>query len=185
LESLLLPTPNSVGSIAAKVGIVDLKDDKIICFRTKNAGLAAKTAVSVIAALDATPQKILEATIEKKLKKSCVGNDSEAGDDNPEQYSYYSLVLNDKKADKSDVAISIGVVAPLKQTQIQDNLARVDLDGDDKPEYFRLCASNEGLHLTIWSGKPLTGTRIWHYYYYLNYDTEADCEEKDWEGTED
>ena len=50
-----------------------------------------------------------------------------------------------------------------------------DLDGDGKPVYFRACASSEGIHLTIWKGKPLRGERRFHYYYYLGYDLEPDC----------
>jgi hypothetical protein len=50
-----------------------------------------------------------------------------------------------------------------------------DLDGDGIPEYFRACASLEGIHLTIWSGAPLTGRRRWHHYRYLGYDLEPDC----------
>jgi hypothetical protein len=55
-----------------------------------------------------------------------------------------------------------------------------DLDGDGTPEHFRMCSSTEGLHLTIWSGEPLVGTRRWHFYYYLGYDVEPDCSEADY-----
>ncbi len=54
-----------------------------------------------------------------------------------------------------------------------------DLDGDGTPEYFRMCSSTEGLHLTIWSGEPLDGTQRWHFYYYLGYDVEPNCSEAD------
>jgi hypothetical protein len=54
-----------------------------------------------------------------------------------------------------------------------------DVDGDGTPESFRSCASSEGLHLTVWSGKPLEGKLRWHEYYYLGYDVEADCTAKD------
>lgn len=37
------------------------------------------------------------------------------------------------------------------------------------------CASSEGLHLSLWDGKPLESKRLWHYYYPLGYDVEADC----------
>jgi len=40
---------------------------------------------------------------------------------------------------------------------------------------FRTCASEEGIHATAWSGKPLSSTRRWHAYYYLGYDVEPDC----------
>lgn len=45
--------------------------------------------------------------------------------------------------------------------------------------YFRNCALVEGLHFTVWSGKPLTGTRVWHRYHALGYDVDSDCTEKD------
>jgi len=56
-----------------------------------------------------------------------------------------------------------------------------DLDGDGKPEYFRQCTSSEGVHLTIWSGRPLKGTRRWHCYFYLGYDVEPNCTEAEYE----
>jgi hypothetical protein len=32
------------------------------------------------------------------------------------------------------------------------------------------------LHFTAWEGTPLKGTRVWHAYFYLGYDTEPDCD---------
>ncbi len=55
-----------------------------------------------------------------------------------------------------------------------------DLEGNGTPEYFRMCSSSEGLHLTIWSGEPLVGPRRWHFYYYLGYDVEPNCSEADY-----
>ena len=63
---------------------------------------------------------------------------------------------------------------------IQDGEPVGDLDGDGTPERFRMCASTEGLHLTIWSGDPLAGTRRWHFYYYLGYDVEPNCIEAEY-----
>jgi hypothetical protein len=45
---------------------------------------------------------------------------------------------------------------------------------------FRTCASEEGIHATAWSGKPLKSPRRWHSYYYLGYDVEADCTPADY-----
>jgi hypothetical protein len=58
-----------------------------------------------------------------------------------------------------------------------------DIDGDGTVERLRVCTSNEGLHLTIWSGEPLVGPRRWHRYHYLGYDVEPSCAPKDYEGT--
>jgi hypothetical protein len=43
----------------------------------------------------------------------------------------------------------------------------------------RSCTSYEGLHLTVWAGTPLTSQRLWHQYYYLGYDVEPSCDERD------
>lgn len=50
-----------------------------------------------------------------------------------------------------------------------------DLDGDGKPEYFRSCLSSEGVHFTVWTGRPFEGRLRWHEYYSLGYDVEPDC----------
>ncbi len=49
-----------------------------------------------------------------------------------------------------------------------------------KPLSFRVCTSNEGMHLTAWSGKPLSGKRVWHAYHSLGYDVEPNCTPKDY-----
>jgi hypothetical protein len=46
-----------------------------------------------------------------------------------------------------------------------------DIDGDGKRELFMRCASAEGLHFTVWTGR----TRRWHMYLYLGYDMDPNC----------
>jgi hypothetical protein len=55
------------------------------------------------------------------------------------------------------------------------DLMTADLDGDGRPEFFRSCTSAEGIHFTIWSGKPLSGTLRWHRYFHLGYDVVPTC----------
>jgi hypothetical protein len=50
-----------------------------------------------------------------------------------------------------------------------------DPDGDGKPELFLRCASTEGLHLTVWTGR----TRRWHAYHYLGYDLQPNCTDEE------
>jgi hypothetical protein len=54
-----------------------------------------------------------------------------------------------------------------------------DLDGDGKLEHFRSCASAEGIHLTVWTGQPITGILRWHQYHYLGYDVTPDCKNEE------
>jgi hypothetical protein len=65
----------------------------------------------------------------------------------------------------------------------EGDLLAADLDGDGKKEYFRACTSSEGVHLTVWTGRPLTGVRRWHQYHYLGYDVDPDCRPEDTAGT--
>jgi hypothetical protein len=46
----------------------------------------------------------------------------------------------------------------------------------------RACTSSEGLHLTVWAGTPLKSDRLWHEYYYLGYDVEPSCTDRDFGG---
>ena len=179
------PTPKSFGSIDSKIGIVEIRSNQTSCLRTKNGNLAKDTLVTIITSLNEKPQKILTATIEKKLEKSCGRRFSESGDSNPSEDYFYSLNLNENTRDEIDYDVGIAVISPAKPIQIQDKLASIDLNDDGKADFFRRCASFEGIHFTIWTGKPLIGKRIWHYYYYLDYDTDPNCKKKDWEGTED
>lgn len=183
-EPLVLPTQKAPFNIHAKVGIVDVRGDQTGCLRTKNDDLGEKTPISIIIALDELPQKILTAFVEKKLGESCARYASESGDTNPGDNFFYSLILNDYKGEEIVYENGIGVIQPERPVLLEDSFAVVDLNDDGKPEYFRRCTGFEGTHFTIWTGKPLKGKRIWHSFYYVDYDTEPDCKERDWKGTE-
>ena len=62
------------------------------------------------------------------------------------------------------------------QFVIRSKEVRATLEGFPGPISFRVCTSNEGLHLTVWQGKPITGKRLWHRYFYLGYDVEPSCQ---------
>lgn len=69
----------------------------------------------------------------------------------------------------------IGVVNYRGEFRKDGDVVSADLDGDGAPEYFRSCLSQEGIHFTVWTGKPLTGKLRWHQYHYLGYDISPDC----------
>lgn len=184
---LILPTPQSKETfdIHSKIGIVDIRSSQPSCLRTKNGNLTKDTPVSIIISLDEPPQKVLTATVEKKLEKSCARRASETGDRNPGENYFYSLKDLDKNTvEEIGFDVGIAVIQPAKPIQVADKLASIDLNEDGKPEFFRRCGGFEGTHFTIWTGKPLKGRRIWHSYYYVDYDTVPTCKKKDWEDTE-
>lgn len=180
------PTPKAVFDIHSKIGIADIRSsDRTSCLRTKNADLKANTPVSIIISLDEPPQKVVTATVEKKQEKSCARYASESGDENPGENFFYSLIVAKDTADEIGFEVGIAVIEPANPILIQNKLASIDLDEDGKAEFFRSCGGFEGTHFTIWTGKPLKGKRIWHSFYYVDYDTEPNCKKKDWKGTDE
>jgi len=93
-----------------------------------------------------------------------------------EEWTTYAL---DPAGIDADVALGFGVAG--MEPDLAATGAALDLDGNGTPEGFRSCTSSEGLHLTVWYGEPLATARLWHGYVYLGYDTEPDCDEKDFE----
>jgi hypothetical protein len=72
--------------------------------------------------------------------------------------------------------VGVAIQVPRTSTfQVINGLVVADLDGDGQREFFRSCTSVEGVHLTVWSGAPLTGQRRWHAYHYVGYDMVPSC----------
>jgi hypothetical protein len=72
--------------------------------------------------------------------------------------------------------IGVAVLGPRASSfEATNGVLTADLDGDGQREFFRSCTSVEGVHLTVWSGAPLTGQRRWHAYHYVGYDMVPSC----------
>jgi len=95
----------------------------------------------------------------------------------------YTLKCTPEPADE-EVFVGTGVVDPINGITIDTSKVastRVASAPPGERLHFRTCTSGEGMHLTMWSGAPLTGERVWHRYHYLGYDVEADCDPKDFQ----
>lgn len=91
----------------------------------------------------------------------------------------YPLLLEKEK--KSEIELGFGIIGPPDVYSAMNNTIKLDLNKDGSGDSFRDCTSHEGVHLAICSGKPLESKRLWHAYYYLAYETEPSCFEKDYE----
>lgn len=96
--------------------------------------------------------------------------------------SYRLRLLDGQPRISADAIAIVGLDRPL---EVHSGVVTGDLDGDDRKEFFRSCASNEGIHFTIWSGKPLKGKRQFHAYHYVGYDLEPNCTDRDYAGLRD
>jgi hypothetical protein len=150
----------------SQIGVVDVSSSNEICLTIPNATLAEGNRVQIVSPYK--PQALAVAIIQKKMSGSCSQNPDTSPND-----SFYSLRVISGRLKPG--AVGIAVIGAKVDFKLANGLANVDLNGDGRKEYFRVCTSQEGLHLTIWSGKSLRSIKRWHWYYYLGYDVEPSC----------
>jgi len=157
-------------SLDKKIGVVNSLSDQSACLAIKNAGLKRGDTIQVV--LPNRPQTALTTSIERRENKSC-----SSAIDIFENSSFYRLRISDAPPAFN----GFGVVGAAR-IRTSRGVASADLNGDGKADHFRSCTATEGEHLTIWTGRPLVGKRIWHAYYYLGYDTIPTCKKNDTKG---
>lgn len=148
------------GTTAASMpqfGVVWARDDTV-CLRTSEGARATAARILIVVP---DRQEAMYAGIEEELA-ACPGEP--AGPDR----QYFRLSAPGYEA--GDLGIAVLADSPPVQPG-----GRTDLDRDGIPEHYRICASSEGVHLTVWAGEPPGGRRIWHHYHYLGYDMEPNC----------
>lgn len=64
------------------------------------------------------------------------------------------------------VSPALAVVANAAVFRSTNNSVQSDLDGNGMTQNYRMCSSNDGVHLSLWAGQPLEGKLLWHGYYY-------------------
>lgn len=149
-------------SINERVGVVKAKGN-LLCFITSN----RKVNVGSISVVFLTsPQKLVNSAIAQINDRKCA--DTSNGISGRHRLSLgYNSTHHDVPA--------IGILDASDRLRQVGNEVVGDLDGDGINEFFRSCASLEGIHLTIWSSQAITGILRWHQYYYVGYDLEPTC----------
>ncbi len=136
------------------------------CLAIRNSNIASSTPVTLV-----TP------TIPQSFTASEIGATSESAcpvtKDVDTSVTNYELHLAGKDRPQKLVPL-IAIVAPAASFRAGvDNDVRSDFDANGKSESFRACSAADGLHLTVWLGDPLTGTLLWHGFYYQPQNTMA------------
>ena len=160
-------TPSEGWSFTDNIGLAVLKSGRI-CLSIHNASLRPDTGIRLVST--SPPQKESDAQISKP-DGSCP--DTPAG-----AQSYEVRSDNTGLAPLMPVIAVVGFSGKINR---RGDLITADLDGDGQDEFFRSCTSAEGIHFTVWSGKPLDGKLRWHEYYYLGYDVSPTCAPKETE----
>lgn len=131
----------------------------------------AKGTIITLVTID-NPQQVSLAVIADRL------TDSEILAKHDVPAPYYSVT-----AEPASNALPSFAVALIGRFEVERLGSAVALRAGKTVNQIRVrgCASSEGLHLTLWSGEPLKGTRLWHTYYYLGYDVEPTCRPGDYQ----
>ena len=127
------------------------------CIALQNTSLQSGSPVTLV--LPLAPQSFVQAQVTGPSSGAC----PVSKDLNPALSSYE--VRTDRSSLQKLVPIIavVGASAPFSAT---NNLVQADLEQNGKTETFRACTAGDGYHLTAWGGSPLTGTLLWHGYYY-------------------
>jgi hypothetical protein len=164
--AIMICTANVVGCmhhdepvIGERSGIV-FSTSTLSCLSIRNGSLSAGSPLQVI---DPSTQRVVSATV-AAASDACIepGAPSEHG---------YSMSI---KGNVRSPFVGIGLVGDVG-VRSSGGVLSADIEGDRHEDFFRLCTSQEGVHLTIWSEAALTGRRRWHRYHPLGYDVEPTC----------
>ena len=115
------------------------------------------------------PQAVVTATVEQALPSCDLERHSVDG-------PYYRVRLRSSPADDSTIWVAFSGELASRSTPAG---IVIRLSAAYPNVRVRDCTSNEGVHYTVWAGEPLKTRRLWHTYYYLNYDAEPSCREQD------
>ena len=159
------PAPHGLLSFSERIGVISTKGGEG-CFEIQNPAIPENSQIRMV--ILAGPQTTGEARL--GVRTPACANRGDTGD-----LSTYTVRFENQALVDQIPAIAIVNFAG-KIEKDGDSLS-VDLDGDGQQEYFRFCKSTEGMHLTVWTGKPISGKLRWHQYYYLGYDIAPDCSE--------
>lgn len=183
IVALLFISANITPSLAAsfdhatRTGIVYLDKDGTPLFEIPSAKageLEAGAEISVVISAAAGTQRLVQARTAGAAVLVAPGEGRLGRDGENNDTARYKLAIVGDDALPAG-AVGLGIVGAADRCGVSDSVVSCDLESGGPPQFFRTCASREGLHFSVWSGKPLDGARRWHAYYYLGYDINPDC----------
>lgn len=152
------------------IGVAAASPDGQICVAMPAPALTPGTTLTLIQP-DA-PQSVLTATVVRPVS-AC---DPLEGAMVPGPY--YLAHRTAPKTSGSD-ALWVAFVGTVETRRLNSDAIAVHVSSDHPNAQVRSCTSLEGLHLTVWSDAPLTSQRLWHQYYFLGYDVDPSCDDRE------
>lgn len=159
-----------LAAAGAGIGVAVASKDGQICVAMPRPALAPGTALTLIR--PDGRQSVLVATIVRPAP-ACERLE-EAMIPGP-----YYLAATTRATGSDSGTLWVALSGRLATRRVGSGAIVVQVSADYPNVQVRPCTSHEGLHLTVWSGTPLTSQRLWHQYYYLGYDVEPSCDDRD------
>ena len=147
-----------------RFGVALLSEDRT-CLAVDGESLAYGTAITLVT--PELPQQTFRATVHERLgmcerlQRAGVGG------------AHYHL--SDVDPGFSELSLAIAIIGSV-ETRKAGGLVELIADESSESVSVRSCTSREGFHLTAWAAEALTGRRLWHLYWHLDYDVVPTCE---------
>ena len=174
--------PGAGSDLAARIGVVYQGEGGVPYLEIHSRSLAAGTPLNVVLFENQEPRTLVHAGVAGAPETDLPITPSHVFGRTDVPVRYELRIAGGDPLAAGDVGnplaagdVGIGVIGEPSLCRIDDGRVRCDLEDDGTPGYFRFCTSNEGIHLTVWSGAPPEGVRRWHAYYFLAYDVEPSC----------
>ena len=71
--------------------------------------------------------------------------------------------------------LAIGILDLRNKIHRKKGHVSVDVNNDGHRDVFTRCSTSEGVSFNVWTHHAYEGKPLWSGYYYLGYDTEANC----------
>ncbi len=171
LKLLLLVLSSYIINCAAyeqKFGLIST-EGKSLCVSFGDKAPAVNSSITIVAVEGI--QFAFEAKIGEKTEKCKLL-------ENAQVVGPYFTVITNGKYESPFVGVA---VFGKSKVSTEGGVVSLNVVGGKENIYFRLCTSSEALHFSSWLGSPLIGKQLWRQYYYLGYDTEPSCEERDFQ----
>lgn len=142
-----------------RVGVA-VRTNSRTCVAIKNGAVPMNSPITLVT--PTSPQSFIEAQISGPSPSPCPITQEVS----PEMTNYE--ISAPKSSNIPQLTPLIAVVGSATSNSfLQENVVvQADLDQNRGKNTFRACGASDGIHLTVWRGIPITGTRLWSGSYY-------------------
>jgi hypothetical protein len=142
-----------------RIGIA-VRTESRTCVAIKNGAVVASSPVTLVSPV--SPQSFVEAQISGQSPSACPITEEVV----PGMESYEISLPASSNVPKLTPLVAVVGTAASSGFVTADAGVQADLDQIHTKNTFRACGTNDGVHLTVWRGIPVSGTLLWSGHYY-------------------